>query len=74
MRDKFTEDFVFLPMDKNGGEMVCMCSKLYFSRTMSIYHDTSLFQVLHRCDSYEDTMQMAGYIMKCDADQKRRVS
>ena len=68
MKEKFSDDYVFLPMDKYGGKLICICRKLYYTRIRSLYQDTSQFNVIHECGSHEDAMMMASYVVKCDVD------
>ena len=53
MRDLYNPRYVFLPLDKNGGKMVCMCRTLYYHRLLAIYEDKSQFTTVHTCESHE---------------------
>ena len=46
MRELYNSRFVFLPLDKNAGKMVCMCRKLYFQRLLAVYEDRKQFRAV----------------------------
>ena len=44
MRDRYQDQYVFLPLDKNGGKMVCMCRRLYYKHLLALYEDKKQFK------------------------------
>ena len=58
MKNQVSQSWAFLPMDRNTGKMVRMCTKLYFSRLMSLYSDYTQFRTVQTCVAHEYGMSM----------------